>query len=227
MLLLISIGNGENLQISDRAMVHAVAIDQSGDELTLTLQIFKPQGSGGDTPIDMNQANNFVISNTAPTVEQALTMTENQLGSRLFLGHNQVIVIGSAVSLENSSQLLSSFIGVKDSYLGVDVVLAENTASELLAVPLTAGADSAENFSEILKISRENGVCGSSDLLTLINGLEGEQHSAVLPVVAVKKSSAPQASGNESSEEQSQSENSTTETGSLLQVIGERTITTE
>ncbi|MGN0624469.1 MAG: Ger(x)C family spore germination C-terminal domain-containing protein [Oscillospiraceae bacterium] len=216
-LLLITIGNREYSEVSDRAIVNAVGIDSSDEGITVTLQVFNPQGTGGDTQIDPSKSNVFVISDTADSFEEALDECESQLGNYLFMGHNQVIVLGSGVSFEDPSELFSYFIQNRENYLGVDVVLAENTAKEIMKVQLTKGAVATENFTEIIKMYRENGEAVYSDMLHLVNALNGGDRSAVIPLVSVRKDSTDshrQGAGEESESSSQEESSSQSESGS-------------
>lgn len=216
-LLLITIGNREYSEVSDRAIVNAVGIDSSDEGITVTLQVFNSHGSGGDTQIDPSKSNVFVISDTADSFEEALDECESQLGNYLFMGHNQVIVLGSGVSFENPSELLSFFIHNRENYPGVDVVLAENTAKEIMKVQLTKGAVATENFTEIIKMYRENGEAVYSDMLHLVNALNGGDRSAVIPLVSVRKNSTDdhrEGAGEESESSSQEESSSQSESGS-------------
>ena len=80
------------------------------------IQIFRPDSAGTDTQLDPAKANIFIVSASAPTVGEAMAKCENKLGEFLFIGHNQLIVLGSEVSLEQSKRLFSYFIKSKYWY---------------------------------------------------------------------------------------------------------------
>lgn len=169
LLLFVSIGNDRSIDVSDRTLVHAVGIDQDDSGCTVTLQIFKSDGAGSDTQIDPSKTNTRIISNTAPTFNEAMSLCEKQLGNYIFIGHNQVIVIGSKTDLSDPEELLSYFIRNKDNFLGVDVVLAENTAKEVLNVQIPTGTITMENFREIVAMYRDKGTAIPSNMVDFIN----------------------------------------------------------
>lgn len=204
-LILIAFDNRESVEISERALVHAVGIDQSEEGVTVTLQIFKAGGSGSDTQIDLSKPNIFVISNTAPSFDEAMEKCESQMGKYLFIGHNQIIVLGSDASFDDPDKLLGYFIKNKDNYLGVPVVMAENTAKEIMEVQLTGRAIASENFTDVIEMYYQNGETVFSDMLHFINSIKSVDKSAVLPVVSIKQLSAGEQSG-QSSDGSSQSE---------------------
>lgn len=200
-LVLVSVNNRESVEISERSLIHAVGIDQTDKGITVTLQVFKSSGAGSDTQIDPSKSNTFVISNTAATFDEAIGKCESQLGNYLFIGHNQIIVLGSGVKLDDPNKLLSYFIKNKNNYLGVSVVIAENTAKEIMEVELTSGAIASENFTDIINMYYNNGETVFSDMLHFLNSMKSQDKSAVIPVVSVKElSTQSDDSGQESSE---------------------------
>lgn len=186
LLSLIFIGNEQSIEISDRALVHAVGIDQNDSGYTVTLQIFRSQGSGSDTQIDPSKSNTRVITNTAKTFSEAIQLCENQLGNYLFIGHNQIIVLGSNTDFTHPDQLLNYFIRNRENFLGVDVVLAEKTAKELLDVQIPTGTITTENFKEAIKMYRDKGAVIPSDMVSFLNECMKPDKSASLPIVSIK-----------------------------------------
>ena len=170
-------GSRDTVTSLDRAMVHAVGIDAEGAEYKVTLQIFRPDSAGTDTQLDPAKANIFVISATAPTVGQALSECGSRLGEFLFIGHNQLIVIGDGVSLENSGRLLAAFVRSKESYLGAETACAEN-AGELLSAELSEGVVAAQSIVGIIQRHAENSETAECDLLTAVGAQSG---TVVLP----------------------------------------------
>ena len=183
MLAFCTAGSRDTVSSLDRAMVHAVGIDADGENYKLTLQIFRPDSAGTDTQLDPAKANIFVITASAPTVGQALAECENRLGEFLFIGHNQLVVIGEDVSLENSRRLLAAFIRSKESYLGAEIACAEN-AEKLLSAELSEGAVAAQSIVGIIERHAENSDTVKCDLLTAAGAEDG---TVVMPRLKVIK----------------------------------------
>ncbi|MBQ9375906.1 MAG: hypothetical protein IJU04_06190 [Ruminococcus sp.] len=186
LLGLVAFKNDSSIEISNRTLVHAVGIDEDDSGCTVTLQIFKTDGSGTDTVIDPSQTNTRVISNTAPTFNEAMSLCENQLGNYIFIGHNQVIVIGHDTDLSKPDELLSYFIRNKDNFLGVKVVLSETTAQDVLNVQIPTGTITMENFTEIIDMYSEKGSAAPSTMVEFINESRKPDKAVMLPVVTVK-----------------------------------------
>ena len=206
LLSLIFIGNEQSIEISDRALVHAVGIDKDDKGYTVTLQIFTSQGSGSDTQIDPSKPNTRVITNKAKTFNEAMTLCENQLGNYLFIGHNQIIVLGSDTDFSQPEELLNYFIRNRENFLGVDVVLAEKTAQEILNVQISTGAITTENFKETVKMYREKGSVIPSDMVSFLNECMKPDKSATLPIVSVKKNDQQSSQGGQQGQSGNQSQ---------------------
>lgn len=209
LLSLVFFSNDRPIEISDRALIHAVGIDVDDSGYTVTLQIFQSNSAGAnDTQIDPSKSNTKIVSNTAKTFNEAMTLCENQLGNYLFMGHNQIIVLGHDTNFEYPEQLLSYFIRNKDNFLGVDIVLSETTAYELLNVRLPNGTVSIENFKEVIELYGDKGDIVPCDMVHFLNECMKPDKSAVLPVVSVKNNTASQTQVDQS---QSQGDSGTDE----------------
>ncbi len=184
LLLFCTAGSRDTITALDRAMVHAIGIDRAEEGFKVTLQIFRPDSAGTDTQLDPAKANIFIVSASAPTVGEAMAKCENKLGEFLFIGHNQLIVLGSKVSLEQSKRLFSYFIKSKESYLGAKVATAQD-ASELLSAELSEGAVSAQSLAGIIDRHVENSDTLECDLLKAFNA---ESSTLLIPQLALSDS---------------------------------------
>lgn len=202
-LSLVFIGNEKSTEIASRALVHAVGIDMDENGYTVTLQIFQSEGAGSDTQIDPSKSNTQVISNTAPTFEEAMMLCENQLGNYIFIGHNQIIVLGSTTDFQHPEELLSYFINKNDNFLGVNVVLAEKTAKEILDVKIPTETITTSYFKEVVKIHENKGETCPSDMVAFLNECMKPDKSTILPIVSLKEESSDQQSS-QGQEQQSQ-----------------------
>ena len=197
-LALVFFGNTKNMEISDRALVHAVGIDQSDKGYTITMQVFKSDGAGSDTQIDPSKANTKIISATANSFNEAIELCENQLGNSIFLGHNQVIVLGKNTDFSNTPDLMKYFIRHKDSFLGVNVVMAENTAKDILSVTVPTATITTENFKDVINMYKQKGEIPQTDMVTFINETTKPDKSVLLPIVTTESEEAQNQSENKS-----------------------------
>lgn len=167
MLALCTAGSRDTVSSLDRAMVHAVGIDSCGEGVRVTLQIFRPEGAGSDTQLDPAKDNIFVISAEAPTVGEAMTECSGRIGEMLFIGHVQLVVIGSGIRLDDPGRLFAYFVKSKESYLRADIARAEN-AEELLSAELSEGVVAAQSLVGIIARHEESSDTARCELLTAL-----------------------------------------------------------
>ena len=80
------------VQLEERAIVQAAAVDHAGEDYQLTLQIFDPGGNSENT----GGNDSFVLAKSAgKTLTEAFQQYEAQSGQQIFLGNCQVLLIGS------------------------------------------------------------------------------------------------------------------------------------
>jgi len=203
-LLFAAFGSRDTIASLDRAMIHAVGIDRENEGYRVTLQVFRPDGTGSETQLDPAKANVYTVDAAAPSVEQAIVLCEDKLGEYVFIGHCQVMLLGEGVSPEEPERLFAYFLRSKESYLGVRLAAAEGKASELLSAELSEGTVAAQNILNVIKRSAENGATVECDLLSVVNC---GSCPPILPLL--KKTGAPK-------EEQSSDEESSGPEGSSV-----------
>lgn len=216
MLLFSALGSRDTIASLDRAMVHAVGIDKSGEGYSVTLQVFRPDSEGSDTRLDPAKANIFVISASAPTVEEAMTVCEGRLGEFLFIGHMQVIVLGRGVSFEDPGRLFSVFLKSKESYLGVKLACTDGKASELLSAELSEGAVAAQNIVSIIERHAENSMTAVCDLL----GAVSSEAPVMMPVLRTVRPSPDSQQSSDSSDSGSSEELTLSAEGARVYIRG-------
>lgn len=153
-LLLIS--KGRSISITDRAIVHAAGIDRSDKGFSVTLQIFKPEAAGADTPVDISKANFKNITAEGKNVSECISSLTKKAGCRLFLGHMQLLVIGEEVSFDDIEAIAAPFREDKSIYPGLYLACAKN-AGEIVSFPIKENAVTAENYRLILESACSRG----------------------------------------------------------------------
>ncbi len=177
LLLFCSAGGRSAVTSLDRAMVHAVGIDRTEDGFRVTLQVFRPDGTGTDTQLNTAKPNIFIITAEADSVGEAMAECGARLGEELFIGHNRLILFGEGVGLERSGSLLSEFVRSKESYLGAETAFTEN-ASELLSAELSEGAVAAQSIVDIITRHADDSRTVPCDLLEVT---DAERETVVMP----------------------------------------------
>ncbi|MBR6338118.1 MAG: hypothetical protein IKR76_10385 [Ruminococcus sp.] len=152
----IILSKGRTPGITEQSIVHAIGIDKAEGGFSVTLQIFKPEAAGADTPVDISKANFKTLTATGRDMESCLYELSNKAGGGLFLGHLQLIVLGEGADFESAEQLFSPLRNDKSIYLGVYLACAEN-AGDIVSFPIKENAVTAENYRPIAENAAARG----------------------------------------------------------------------
>lgn len=174
-------------EISDKVMVHAIGIDERKDGYHLTMQIFTPEGSGAQTPIDPSSPNVSIIKGKGKTVSEAAEDCEHKLGGDVFLGQNRIILFGKDTDLSRHDELFGFFTSSGEAFMNVDCACAENSAEELLSVPLESGSVASERFTRMISSGKSTGCCASCTLTELMLSMNENSSTAILPLFSAQK----------------------------------------
>ena len=169
-LAVILLSNGRIPSITDKSIVHAIAVDKGESGLSVTLQIFKPEAAGADTPIDISKANFKLITAEGRDMEQCLSRLSDKAGGELFLGHLQMLVLGEDIEFDDISELVSPLRNDKSIYPGLYLACAKN-AAETVAFPIKENAVTAENYRRIIENAAARGRAFPARLIDIDNCL--------------------------------------------------------
>ncbi|MBR1749441.1 MAG: hypothetical protein IJ740_00980 [Ruminococcus sp.] len=170
--------------ITDKSIVHAAGIDKSGSELSVTLQVFKPEAAGADTPIDISKANFKTIKASGSTTRECLSKLSAQAGSELFFGHLQLIVIGRDVMYSSPDDIFSPFLTDLSIYPGTYLACADS-AEKTVSLPIKENAVTAENYKKIIEVSSSKGICIKASLDDIPTTFE-ETGTLAMPYITIK-----------------------------------------
>lgn len=176
-----SSGNVPNIE--QRIFIHAIGVDKEDGKYKVSLQAFKAQGSGSDTPVDVIRSNFQLIQSEGETIRDALVNAENIMGRELFLGHLQLICFGKTVDFSDPENLFSFCLKDKNIYLGVKICAAQNTALDLMKTELTRGAMTSESLVNTIKEYTEDAKTINCELIDFLSCIESHQYIA-MPVLS-------------------------------------------
>lgn len=179
-------GYHHTVEIQDRLLCHALGIDFSDGEYEVSAQVFKPSGTGSDTPVDITKSNIELVYGRGKTVSQALEQCENKRGKEIFLGHLQLICFGRSVDFSDAKQLFEFCLKDRTVYLGVDICLGDTSASELMEVELSNDMLATENYVSVIEKNAQKSRTVRCRLLDFLNMAQTHQCVA-LPVLKVTK----------------------------------------
>ena len=183
---LLSSSFGRQVDIEERVLCHAMGVDYENGEYNVSLQVFKTQSMGSDTPLDVSQSNIQTVNCKGRSIRDAIEGCQYQIGREIFFGHLQIICFNKNIDLSSPEELFSFAIKDKNVFLGVELCLAENTAEELMNVQLTRGTMSSENFTQVIKMGVRNGITVECRLIDLLSCIRSPQYIA-MPVISIKQ----------------------------------------
>ena len=82
---------GRQVDIEERVLCHAMGVDYENGEYNVSLQVFKTQSMGSDTPLDVSQSNIQTVNCKGRSIRDAIEGCQYQLGREIFFGHLQII----------------------------------------------------------------------------------------------------------------------------------------
>lgn len=182
LLSVVYFSNGTHTEIAERVMVHAIGIDQTDSGYKVTMQIFSPEGSGSETSIDPSLPNVSIVQGSGETVSDAVNSCMNRLGGDIFIGHNQMILFGRNVDLSQRYKLFGFFLSSSEAFLNVDCAAAERTAEEILKIPVTGNTIGSEKYPQMIETSADLGRCIKVTFIDLLDAMETNDKSVILPV---------------------------------------------
>lgn len=164
------LSNGRTPGITDKSIVHAIGVDKGGEGMSVTLQIFKPEAAGADTPVDISKANFKTLTAEGKDMADCLHKLTGKAGGELFLGHMQLLVIGEGVRFSDIGDLVSPLRDDKSIYSGLYLACAEN-ARDIVSFPIKENAVTAENYRRIIENAAAHGGTFNARLIDVDNCL--------------------------------------------------------
>lgn len=203
MLSIIYFTNNRPTEIADRIMVNAIGVDTDDVGYKVSMQVFSPGAGGSETSIDPSQPNVLLVSGKGVTVNDAVADCFGKLGGNVFTGQNQIILFGRDIDFNDKEAVFGYFLSSTDTFLNVDCALAEKTAEDILKIPIQSNSISSEKFPLMISSAAQNGRCIETKFMHLINAMNSNSKSIVLPIFSEIRSgtssdSSSQSSGGES-----------------------------
>lgn len=194
-LLFTGLFTGCNMgDVENYAIVHAVGVDPSDKGFKVSFQVFRVASSGSMTPVDTSKTNVEIISADAQTIQNAVAQCENQLGKKMYFGHNRLLVISK--NLNEIYSCIDYFSKKSDVYIGMTVAATEGSARDILDTDISSGTIAAETMERIFDVSMDQGEAVKFDFMKIVDDYIDTGGTAALPLVEKR----PQAVADKSKE---------------------------
>ncbi|MFC7393125.1 Ger(x)C family spore germination protein [Scopulibacillus cellulosilyticus] len=185
-LLLVSSGCWDRVEINDLAIVTGIAVDAASQKkIQLSVQLFMPssgasmQGGGGGGSGSGSQQQSFVVSADGVNIADAVTNIEEKVSRQIFWGQNDTIFFGkklAKIGIGPSMDFLTRYPKPREHAY---VFVTEGKAKKILELKPKLERNSSEVLRELAK--KQTGM--KTTLKDLAQMLSDPYESAVLPWV--------------------------------------------
>lgn len=179
--MLFIMGCSQVAQLNERLIVQGVGVDynNSSKEYEVTLQVLNVKGnseSSSDTPKEVE-----VIKNSGRTVMEAISNIREKNGKEPLFSQTLVVVIGSSAAKNGLNYFMDFFTRNYEFSPLIEILIAENKASDILTLEKDETVMSAENILAISKISSNKSKSFNSNIGNLVSDFKNEYlHAKVL-----------------------------------------------
>lgn len=170
-------------------IVTGVALDASDDpeKMNITFQVAKIEAmSGGDSGGSSSSDSSTILLKTEqPSVTDAIADFNRNSSRKIFLQHNQVILIGSELAEKGIIDAIDLFVRDQEARLEVPIVVVDGEAGEALAVEMPQKKISGEFLGRMLERQSTVSILYRTRLIDFTASLLEQSSSSVVPMVEV------------------------------------------
>ncbi len=171
------------VNLQKRAIVQGVGIDWDGENFIVTMQVFSPDGSGGQTMIDASKHNAKVLTCTGKTVAEAIESSSRDQGKRFYLGHNRIVILGQEVLHIPLRPLLSYFVNSLDSRPDVNLLITKGKASDILSAEITQSILPSMSIEQTIQNAEHSGYTEEILLIDVLQDLSQPHRGTIIPFI--------------------------------------------
>ncbi len=135
-----------SVQLSERAIVEAIGIDNFDGNYTISVAYYYPESNNAET------SQTSFVKHTAKSISSAIAGINSKISKKLYLGHNNIVVIGESAAENDVWTILKYFDADPQTKADICVFVAEN-AEEIIAFK---NEDSEINPQNMLKITENS-----------------------------------------------------------------------
>ncbi len=187
--LLMLTGCWNRRELNTLAVVMGVGIDKAEEEneIVLTTQVIKAdklhseagKGSGDDKAY-------FNLSNTGVDVFSILRKNSHKVSRKLYIPYNQVIIFGEDVAKEGIQDYLDFFMRDHEARLGVNILVAQGKASDVLDFEPDFGKVPASSIAQLLENRDATSQTAELKLVDFMKCMACETVAAVVPMISAE-----------------------------------------
>ena len=169
--------------LQDRAIVQGVAVDWDQGEYAVTMQVFMPEGSGGQTVVDPSRENAQILTCRGKSIVQAIAESAKAQGKEFYLGHNRIVILGGGLWGKPLQEVLSYFGNSPDSRMDVTMLMTPGWAGEILDVGISQMLSPAMSIENTVRNAEKNGLSEEVLLVDVLQALASPHRATAIPVI--------------------------------------------
>jgi len=172
-------------------IVTGVALDPSDDpeKMNITFQVAKTQSgpASGSGDASSTESATILLKTKRGTVAEGIADFNRDSSRKIFIQHNQVILIGSSLAEEGISDRIDLFVRDEETRMEVPIVIVDGEAEGVLAVEMDQDKISGLFLSHVME--RQGSVSNQyrTRLLDFASRIIDESSSPVAPIAQVVK----------------------------------------
>lgn len=167
--------------LKDLMVVEGIGVDGNDDEINICIQTLKADIlSGGRAPSENMTYN---TDETGKSVFDAISNLSNNLPSKVFFGHNKLIVFSNELCEKNIKTHLDYLLRTTESRVDVAVCIAQDKAKDIIESKENDSHVPTENIANLLKNGQEAGTSAYITVNDIINLHADKTSDFYLPVV--------------------------------------------
>ena len=188
-VLIFSGGCANARELNELIIVMGIGMDvdtEAEGNVKLIAQIVLPEklSSGSDDSSGGSSDKAFVnLSSSAPGTFEAVRNYTHLVTGKLYISHNQVIVIGRSLAERGISRPIDFFIRAKETRPTVNLVIADTTAEEILGVQSEMNMMPAIYLNKLVEAQDANSQTFDTDMIDYVSAMQSETLSLVIPIV--------------------------------------------
>lgn len=171
------------VNLQNRAIVQGVGVDWEGGQYVVTMQIFSPEGSGGQTIVDPSKENAQIITCKGASIAEAVENSALTQGKDFYLGHNRILVLGEEAAKQPLWGLFSYFVNSLDSRPDVSLLVTDGKAADILNVGIKQSILPAMSIENTVRNAQESGLSEEVYLIDAMEGLAQPHRSILIPYI--------------------------------------------
>ena len=199
LILLLLSGCWDRRELENLAIVSGLGIDypEQGEGYQLSFQIVKPSEvrapgsssgeSGSGSSGSSGSKTVWLLRSKGTTVFDAIRNAHFQSNRRIFLSHNQVVIIGKKVAEEGILPVVDVLIRDPEPRLQQWLLIAKQQAGEILKLQAGVEKISATAIAELMENYYLTSKIKATNLHDFADGLVKKSTSNTLPIIGIKE----------------------------------------